>query len=56
MKQVTTNVGEADHDEVSSIQNAAREDSEPAAWVCQYCKQTVPGSFSVCWKCQAGAA
>lgn len=56
MKQVTTNVSEADRDDASSLQNATPEAGEPAAWVCQYCKQTVPGNFSVCWKCQAGAA
>lgn len=39
----------------TSILEAAPDDGELADWVCQYCKQTVPGNFSVCWKCQVGA-
>lgn len=48
-------VSEADYDEATSILEASPDDGELADWVCQYCKQTVPGNFSVCWKCQVGA-
>ena len=45
-------VKDEDYEAAMEVLHALQE-TEGADWVCPACKESVPGSFDSCWKCQA---
>src|SRR5579871_4246824 len=45
-------VDEADYDAAMEVLRTLKEEQAPD-WICPACKESVPGSFDSCWKCQA---
>jgi hypothetical protein len=49
--QVKLCVGDADYDDAMEVLRTLDEKQAPD-WICPECKESVPGSFDSCWKCQ----
>jgi hypothetical protein len=52
--QVKLCVSEADYDDAMEVLRTLDEKVAPD-WICPECKESVPGSFDSCWKCQTPA-
>lgn len=48
-------VDDSDYENAGKILATSVVDEEPDDWVCQKCKETNPGNFRVCWKCQTSS-
>ena len=48
-------VDDADYESAIKILATPSNDAELLDWVCQKCRETNLGNFSICWKCQTNA-
>jgi hypothetical protein len=46
-------VKDEDYDAAMEVLRTLKEPDDSFDWTCPACKETVPGSFDSCWKCQA---
>lgn len=48
-------VDDSDYEIAIKILETSSVEGEINDWICQKCKETNPGNFRVCWKCQTSS-